>query len=90
MVSVAMNVTASVNASVRLVRHTRLVLALDEQGWSEIEEIHGAAFNAMQTVKESSEKRVRESGTKPITGRSVQMLYELPEIGEQEDESLAG
>lgn len=57
--------------------HTRLILELDEEGWSEIAEIHRAAFNATQAVKDKTERRLRENGGKAICGRSVQLLFEL-------------
>lgn len=59
--------------------HTRLIIELDEQGWGEIAEVHRAAFNATQSVKERSDRRLRQSGGgELITGRSVQLLFELP------------
>ena len=59
--------------------HTRLILELDEEGWDELAEIHRAAFNASQTVRAKSERRLRANGGPPIEGRSIQLLFELPE-----------
>jgi AcrR family transcriptional regulator len=59
--------------------HTRLILELDEEGWDELVEIHRAAFNASQAVRVKSEARLRASGGRVIEGRSVQLLFELPD-----------
>jgi hypothetical protein len=59
--------------------HTRLTLELDEEGWSEMAEIHRAAFKASLAVKAKSERRAREAGSTRIVGRSVQYLFEFPQ-----------
>jgi AcrR family transcriptional regulator len=58
---------------------TRIGLTVDEQGWRELGEIHRAAALAAQRVQVESAKRLRKSGEKGITGRSIQMLFEIPE-----------
>jgi AcrR family transcriptional regulator len=59
--------------------HSRLVVGLDQEGWTEMAEIHRAALEASQVVRFKSERRLRESGEKGIVGRSVQLLFELPD-----------
>ncbi|HET7416966.1 MAG TPA: TetR/AcrR family transcriptional regulator [Solirubrobacterales bacterium] len=58
---------------------TRIGITVDEQGWHELAEIHRAAAIASQKVQVESAKRLKESGEKGITGRSNQMLFELPD-----------
>jgi AcrR family transcriptional regulator len=57
--------------------HTRLVLEVDEEGWGEIAQIHRAAFNATQAVKERSRERLRNGSGEAILGRSIQLLFEV-------------
>lgn len=65
--------------------HTRLILELDQEGWDELAEIHRAAFNASQAVREKSEERLRKSGGEALAVRSVQLLFEAPD-----EEALEG
>jgi AcrR family transcriptional regulator/Mn-dependent DtxR family transcriptional regulator len=61
-------------------RHlTRTPIVVDEQGWSELVSIHLAAAGAAYEIRTKSAKRLKESGGKAITGRSVQALFELPD-----------
>jgi len=57
---------------------TRIGLTVDEQGWRELGDIHRAAAIASQRVQVESAKRLRASGEKGLTGRSTQMLFEIP------------
>jgi hypothetical protein len=59
--------------------HTRLMVELDQAGWTEMAEAHRAAYEASQAIRVGSERRLRKSGEKGIVGRSVQVLFELPE-----------
>lgn len=64
----------------RLDRHlTRLGFAVDEAGWRELAQIQEAAINASREVQLQSLERLRASGEKGISGRLVQMLFELPD-----------
>jgi len=58
---------------------TRIGVTVDEQGWRELGEIHRAAAIASQRVQVDSAKRLRGSGEKGIAGRTIQMLFEVPE-----------
>jgi AcrR family transcriptional regulator len=61
-------------------RHlTRIGFTVDEQGWRELGDIQVAAVVASQEVRVKSAKRLKRTGEKGITGRSVQMLFEIPE-----------
>jgi AcrR family transcriptional regulator len=59
--------------------HTRLLLELDQEGWTELAEAHRVAFEASKAIQVKSERRLRESGGKGIVGRSMQVLFELPQ-----------
>jgi AcrR family transcriptional regulator len=58
---------------------TRIGITVDEQGWHELAEIHRAAVIASEKVQLESAKRLKKSGEKGLTGRSTQMLFELPD-----------
>ncbi|HSS42399.1 MAG TPA: TetR family transcriptional regulator [Solirubrobacterales bacterium] len=61
-------------------RHlSRMSTPVDEQGWRELLDIHNNALWASLRVKAESEERLKRSGEKPINGRSVQTLFELPD-----------
>jgi hypothetical protein len=58
---------------------SHLGFTVDEQGWADLGEIHRAAFHASREVQLKSLERLKASGEKGITGRSVQALFELPD-----------
>jgi AcrR family transcriptional regulator len=61
-------------------RHlTRIGFTVDEQGWRELADIQIAAVVASQEVRLKSARRLKQTDEKGITGRSVQMLFEMPE-----------
>jgi AcrR family transcriptional regulator/DNA-binding transcriptional ArsR family regulator len=63
----------------RVDRHlTRMPLWVDEQGWRELGDIHAGALDATVQVQERARARLRESGEKAVSARSVLVLFELP------------
>jgi AcrR family transcriptional regulator len=58
---------------------SRVGFTIDEQGWKELVEIHRSTLLATRAVELNSLKRLRESGHAGITGRSMQLLFEMPE-----------
>jgi AcrR family transcriptional regulator len=65
---------------IRLDEHyTRLDFVVDQEAWTEIADIHRAAFHATEVVRELGERRLRKSGEDGIQGRSLQSLFELSE-----------
>jgi len=58
---------------------SRLGFVVDDQGWKELAGIHRAALDAGRDALFRSQKRLKASGEKGIEGRTVQMLFEMPE-----------
>ncbi|HEX3362190.1 MAG TPA: TetR/AcrR family transcriptional regulator [Solirubrobacterales bacterium] len=58
---------------------SRVGFTIDEQGWRELVEIHRSTLLATRAVELSSLRRLKESGHPGITGRSMQLLFEMPE-----------
>jgi AcrR family transcriptional regulator len=63
----------------RVDRHlTRVPLVMDEQGWGELMKIHHEAFLATLEVRKRAGERLEGSGEEGISGRSVQVFFEVP------------
>jgi AcrR family transcriptional regulator len=58
---------------------THTPVRVDEQGWQELMAIHDEAFRASREAQERSAKRLERDGKAGIDGRSVQVLFEMPE-----------
>jgi AcrR family transcriptional regulator len=61
------------------IHFSRIRVALDEQGWKELSQMHLATTKGTQRIQLESVKRMRESGEKPIYGSSNQTLFEMPD-----------
>lgn len=57
---------------------TRIPLSLDEQGWSELAELHRQTFEETHGIQARSNERRNESGEEPIRCVSAQLCFELP------------
>jgi AcrR family transcriptional regulator len=61
-------------------RHlSRTVLRLDERGWRELLDVHDEALDKALEIVRKSEERLDQSGERGIAGRSVQVLFEMPD-----------
>lgn len=61
-------------------RHlSRTTVRVDEQGWRELLDLHDQALDATLEVVEKSAERLAQSGDEGIDGRSMQVLFEMPE-----------
>jgi DNA-binding transcriptional ArsR family regulator len=56
---------------------TRVPLSVDEQGWTELAEIHAEAFGKVMALRERTEARLRKSGEEPIPAASVVLCFEV-------------
>ena len=62
-------------------RHlTRHELQVDEAGWAKLREIHGATLSATMQVQRECADRLRESGEPGVSVRSLQTLFEMPDL----------
>ncbi len=62
-------------------RHlSRMPLLLDERGWRDLMAVHYKAFQDSVEVQAESAARLHASGDRPITGSSVQAMFETPKL----------
>jgi AcrR family transcriptional regulator len=64
----------------RLDRHlSRVPLTLDEEGWRKLFLLHYKTFEESIAIQADSAERLKRSGESPITGSSVQAMFEVPD-----------
>lgn len=60
-------------------RHlSRVGLSLDEQGWSELDELFEVTLDTTLEIQRRSSERQWESDESPIIARAMLMLFEMP------------
>jgi hypothetical protein len=57
---------------------TRAPLLLDEEGWTELVELHRRMLEATYAIQAQSNERLKASGERPIRCTSAQLCFELP------------
>jgi predicted transcriptional regulator len=63
----------------------RVPMWVDRQGWDELAAIHREAFERVLALREEAERRVGESGEKPIRAGSILLSFAMPDQEEADE-----